>query len=189
MELNEQIWWFVARSGGIVAWALITLSVCWGLMLSTRAAAKATQPAGLLDIHRFLGALAVIFTGLHIAGLVADSYVYFGWSEILVPMATEWKPGPVAWGVVAFYLLLAVELSSLVMKRLPRKLWKAIHRLSLPLYVLSTVHGIQAGTDVLNEWYRIAMIASINVVAFLTIILILAHKKTRDKKMMTLATA
>lgn len=189
MELNEQLWWYVARSGGIVAWALITLSVCWGLMVSTRAAAKAAQPAGVLDLHRFLGALAMIFTGIHIAGLVGDNYVHFGWSELLVPLASEWKPGPVAWGIVGLYLLLAIELSSLVMKRMPRRIWKAIHRLSLPLYVLSTVHGIQAGTDVLNEWYRIAMIASINIVGFLTILLVLAHKKIRDKKILALATA
>ena len=141
----------------------------------------------MLDLHRFLGGLAVFFTGIHVLGLVADSYVYFGWSEILVPMASEWKAGPVAWGVVAFYLLLAVEVTSLAMKKMPRRIWLAIHRLSLPLYALSTVHGIQAGTDTLNEWYRIAMIASINIVAFLLVILILAHKKARDKQMMALA--
>ncbi|NOX30319.1 MAG: ferric reductase [Actinobacteria bacterium] len=182
MELNEQLFWYVARSGGIVAWALITLSVCWGLMLSTRAAAKATQAARVLDMHRFLGGLSIVFTGLHVVGLVGDNYVQFGWSEVLVPLASDWKPGPVAWGVIAMYLLVAIELTSLLMKRLPRRVWRAVHRLSLPLYALTTLHGIQAGTDVLNEWYRIAMFASINVVGFLLALLVLAHKKTRDAK-------
>lgn len=175
--MNEQIWWFITRSSGIVAWGLITLSVCWGLMLSTKAAAKATQPAKVLELHRFFGGLAVVFTGLHLAGLVADNYVHFGWVEILVPWASAWKPTAVAWGVVAFYLLLTIEITSLLMKRLPRAVWKHIHRTSLGLYIFATYHGIQAGTDTGNTWYQMLMLASINIVAFLVILLVLARRK------------
>lgn len=180
--MNEQIWWFVARSGGIVAWALVTLSVCWGLFLSTKAAAKASQPARLLDLHRFLGGLSVTFTAIHIVGLVGDSYVEFGWLEILVPWASTWKPTAVAWGVIAFWLLIAVELTSLFMKRIPRPVWRQIHRASFGLYIFATVHGIQAGSDTLNAGYRMAMLASINIVAFLTVLLILAHRRTAETK-------
>ncbi len=177
ISVSEQLWWFVARSGGIVAWALVTISVCWGLFLSTRAANKAAQPANILDLHRFLGGLSVIFTAIHVAGLVLDSYVQFGWMDILVPWAASWKPSAVAWGVIAMYLLLAVELTSLAMKWLPRPFWRQVHRASFGLYIFATVHGIQAGTDTLNEWYRMAMLASVNIVAFLTVLAILAHKK------------
>lgn len=158
-SMNEQVYWFVARSGGIVAWALVTLSVCWGLFLSTKAAAKASQPAKLLDLHRFLGGTAVLFTAIHVAGLVFDSYIEFGWMEILVPWASEWKSTAVAWGVIAMYLLLAVELTSLFMKRIPRAVWRHIHRSSFGLYIFATVHGVQAGTDTLNVWYRMVMLA------------------------------
>ena len=43
-----------------------------------------------------------MFTAIHLVGLVADSCVHFGCSEILVPGASAWKTVPVAWGVVAF---------------------------------------------------------------------------------------
>ncbi len=99
--MNEQVWWYASRSSGIIAWVLITLSVVWGLSLSTRLLGNKPTAPWLLDLHRFFGAMAVIFTGVHIAGLVADSYVYFGWAEILVPGASEWKTWPVAWGVKA----------------------------------------------------------------------------------------
>ncbi len=174
--MNEQIWWYVARSGGIVAWLLVTMSVCWGLFLSTRAVSRASKPAAVLDLHRFFGALSVVFTAVHVAGLVADSYVEFGWLEVLVPWASEWKPTAVAWGVIAMYLLVAVEGTSLLMKRLPRTIWRQVHRGSFGLYVVATLHGIQAGTDVTGAWIRMAMMASINIVAFLTVLTVLAHR-------------
>ena len=51
--MNPQVWWFVSRSSGMIAWALLTLSVCWGLFISTKAVAKASSPAWLLDLHRY----------------------------------------------------------------------------------------------------------------------------------------
>jgi DMSO/TMAO reductase YedYZ heme-binding membrane subunit len=177
--MNPQLLWFVSRSSGIMAWALVTLSVCWGLFISTKAVAKASSPAWLLDFHRYLGGLAVFFTGVHLAGLVGDNYVYFGWAELFLPMAADWQPGPVAFGIVAFYLLVAVEVTSLAMKRLPRALWRWVHRSSFLLYFVATYHAIAAGTDNENQWFRIAALASINVVAFLMIVLIMATRKAK----------
>jgi len=184
--MNSQVWWYVARSSGIIAWALLSLGVCWGLWLSTkvasariRSAVRAPRrrtrptPAWVLALHRHLGGLAVIFTAIHIVGLVADSYVHFGWAEILVPMASEWEPGAVAFGIVGFYLLVAIEATSLAMKYLPRSVWRWIHRSSFVLYATATYHGIAAGTDAGNQWFRAAAWASVIAVVALTLRLLL----------------
>jgi len=178
--MNSQVWWFVARSSGIIAWGLLTLSVCWGLLLSTRVLSRRVSPAWVLDLHRHLGGLAVVFTGVHLVGLVADSYVTFGWVEILVPMASSWEPGAVAFGVVAFYLLLAVELTSLAMRRLPRSLWRLIHRSSFVLFGFATYHGIAAGTDAGNQWFRLTSWASIVMVTLMTAWLVVVARRTRS---------
>src|SRR5437763_4707054 len=101
----------------------------------------------MLDLHRYLGGLATIFTVLHVASIVADSYVHFDLMSILIPFAGSWRPVAVAWGVVGMYLLLAVELTSLVRTRLPKKLWRATHYASFPLFGLATLHALTAGTD------------------------------------------
>lgn len=179
--MNEQIWWYVARSGGIIAWVLVTLSVLWGLALSTKVLGKRGAPAWLLDIHRWFAALSLVFTAIHMLALVADSYVYFSWSELFVPMASSYQPGGVAWGIVAFYLLVAIEITSLLMRRIPRKLWRNIHFTSFGLFGFATLHGQQAGTDATNDIYRWVGLVSVQLVLFLTIVRIVAQRRFRAR--------
>ena len=145
--MNDKLWWHLARAGGLVAWWTVSASVLWGLFLSTRVFERRSPPAWLLDLHRFLGGLAVTFTGLHVAGLMLDSYVHFGPAEILVPLAATWHPVAVAWGIVGFYLLAAIEVTSLVRSRLPQRVWRSVHFASFPLFIVTTIHGLSAGTD------------------------------------------
>ena len=148
--MNEKLWWYVARSGGLVAWWTVSASVLWGMLLSTRLMARRPSPAWLLGVHRFLGALSVTFTAIHLGALVADNYAHFGWSELFVPLASRWHPVAVAWGVVALYLLVAIEATSLLMRRLPKRWWRAVHSTSFAVFVLAGVHAVSAGTDSQN---------------------------------------
>ncbi len=149
--MNEKLSWYVARSGGLVAWWTVSASVLVGLALSTKMVQRRGAPAWLLSLHRFLGALSIVFTAMHVAGLVADNWVQFGWSEILVPFTSRWRPVAVAWGVIAFYVLIAVEVTSLLMGRIPRRWWRAVHSTTFALFALSTVHALAAGADAGNR--------------------------------------
>lgn len=177
--MNEKLWWYIARSTGIVAWALIATAVIWGLLLTTKLLDGRPAPKWLLDLHRFLGALAVAFTAVHLGGLVADTYTAFGPADLLVPFASSWKPLPVALGVVAIYLLIAVEVSSLAMRRIPRRWWRGIHLTSFGSFWLATIHGIAAGTDHSNRVLMFAYIATAGVVIFLTVFRVLADRHRR----------
>jgi hypothetical protein len=156
--MSSQIWWYVARAGGIVSWVLLSAGVIWGLLLSTKVLGRRPRSAWLLDLHRFLGGLAVVFTVVHVGAIVADSYVHFGVADILVPFASSWRPTAVAWGVVAVYLLAAVELTSLLRKHMSKRAWHATHLLSLPLFLVATLHGLTAGTDSTGAVLRYSMV-------------------------------
>jgi DMSO/TMAO reductase YedYZ heme-binding membrane subunit len=169
MLANEQIWWHVARASGIVAWVLSAAAVLWGLGLSTRAMGARPRAPWLLDLHRFLGGFTVVFVGIHLLGLWADSYIEFGLREMLVPMTSKWQPGAVAWGIVAFYLLLAVEITSLIMNRLPKNLWKAVHFSSYLLFATGTVHVFAAGTDAANPVLQITALTLVTAMVFFTL--------------------
>lgn len=139
--------WYVARASGIVAWGLLALSVLWGLALSTRALGSRPRANWLLDLHRFLGGLAVIFVAVHLVGLALDPWVDIGVIQVLVPFTSSWNPLAVAWGVVGVYLLVAIEVTSLLRRHVPKRWWKGVHLSSYALYAVATIHLLTAGTD------------------------------------------
>lgn len=168
--MNPQFWWFLSRASGIVAWALLCATIVWGVLLSTRMMRQIDRPAWLLDLHKWFAALSIIGVAIHLAALVADSYVEFGWRELAVPMASTWQPGAVAWGIVATYLLVAVQLTSLAMKKLPRRFWRAIHLTSYAMFAMTSIHAFAAGTDASNDLFLIFGAMLITLVIAVTVV-------------------
>lgn len=157
--------WYVARASGLIAWSLLAGSVVWGLLMTSRLLRRRVKSSWLLDLHRWLGGLALVFTGVHVVAILGDTYVHFGLASVLIPFAARWHPLAVAWGVASLYLLAAVELTSLVRRHLDYRWWRRVHFLSLPLFVTSTVHGVTAGTDGSRPMAIIAVVVAVAAVA------------------------
>ncbi len=178
----DEIWWYVSRAAGIVAWVLLSASVIAGLSLSTRGSRR--LPTGWpIDLHRFLSTLALVFLGVHIAALVPDNFVEFSWAELFVPLASTWRPWAVAFGVVAFWLVVAVELTSVIRRQLPTRLWRAVHLLSFVVWLSSTIHLFLAGTDVASFAFRVVQVVAIAAVSLLFVQRMLvgrARRRTRS---------
>jgi predicted ferric reductase len=179
---SEQLWWYVARSGGIVALLLTGSSVLLGLVMSTRIMKGAASPQWLNGTHRWLGGLSVTFTAVHVLALVLDSFVSFGVLDILVPFASSWKPGAVAWGIVTMYLLLAVQITSLLGKRIPRTWWKRVHATSFLLLWTGLVHGATAGTGASQPANIVATAALTRLAVFLSAYRVLTKRRTPSPK-------
>jgi hypothetical protein len=163
------MWWYTVRASGLIAWALLLGAVAWGLVLSIRPIRR-PRPAWALDLHRFLGGLAFVFVGVHLVGLLFDTFVGFKVVDLLVPMATRWRPGAVACGVVALYVVAAVEVTSLLMRRLPRRVWHVVHVSSLGALLLVTVHAFAAGADAADPVVVGLAVVSSAVVSALVIV-------------------
>lgn len=166
--MTQELWWYTVRATGLVAWLLVTAAVVWGLLLSLRRM-PSPRPAWMLDLHRFLGGLALLFVVAHVGALAFDSFVGFDWDDLLVPYASSWRPGAVAWGIAAAYLLVAVEVTSMLMRRVRNGLWHAVHLFSYVVFVAVTVHALLAGTDAEEPLVRVFAITSGALVALLTI--------------------
>jgi Ferric reductase like transmembrane component len=161
--MNPHFWWYVARAAGLSSWLFGATSITTGLLLSSDATTK-PRPNWQLDLHRYQGAVSLSLLGLHVSALIADSYSHFSATSVLVPFASEWRRGAVAWGVIAMWVFLAVEVSSLMRRRIGKRTWKVIHMSSLGAFAASTVHFITAGTDARNRLalVAIAVVCSLN---------------------------
>jgi len=180
------VWWYLSRSSGLVAAVLIVATLIWGVLLSTQLVKSVKKPAWLLELHRWLATLSVVFVVVHLLSLLADSYVEFDLADILIPFASEWKPSAVAWGVVGLYLLVIIQLSSwqTIRSRIPRRVWHGIHFISFPLAWVVIMHSGAAGTDVANRYYTIGMLALVLIAVFVVLYRILAGtgRKTRAER-------
>ncbi len=166
--MNGQFWWYVTRATGLVAWALLGVSTATGLLLSARRTVG-RRPSWYVDLHRGLSGLGCLFVAAHLAAILADSFEHFGPLDLVVPMRTSLSPGAVSWGIVALYLLVAVEATSLAVRRLPYRVWRRVHYAGLAIFWLTTLHAFLVGTDASNRVLLAAGAASIAGCALLSL--------------------
>jgi len=144
--------WYAARAGGLLAYLLLSASICLGLLMSGKARLKRWPKFALEDVHRFLGILAGVFIAIHGAALLLDSFVPFSLSQVLVPGTSSYRPLAVGFGVVAAELLAALAISNHFRRRIPHGVWRRLHMLNFAVWALALVHGLTAGTDATTTW-------------------------------------
>jgi DMSO/TMAO reductase YedYZ heme-binding membrane subunit len=149
---NDPTFWLLARSSGLVAYALLTASVLAGLIVKARPLGRSVSPAAIVDLHRFLALLGLGALVLHGAALVLDDAVDIGLGALLVPGASPYRPLATALGVLAAELMVLIYLSFSQRRRIGAKAWRALHWLTYLVFGLATLHGLAAGTDSGRTW-------------------------------------
>ncbi|MDZ4090000.1 MAG: 2Fe-2S iron-sulfur cluster-binding protein [Arthrobacter sp.] len=170
---DPHIWWYVTRASAMIAWTLLTVSAVWGILLSTRVLRKIDNPGWLRDLHRWMSGAALLMTGMHLISLMLDPWAAFAVDDLLVPFAADYRPVPVALGIMAFYLLVAVQGSSLLMHRLPRRFWKGLHYTSYASVLLVSFHAGWSGSDTGAWGYQLTAILLILLFVAATLVRIL----------------
>ena len=171
--LSDQFFWFATRSAGLLCWFAATGSVGVGLLMSTRALGRKPTIPWLLDVHRFLGAASIVFLALHLVTLWADDFIDFGPAELFIPGRAQiggLSDLALALGVVAAWILLIVEASSLIKDHLPKRFWHTLHLTSFATVILGLIHGIEVGSDTDNRVLIAASVSSLMAVLVLTAI-------------------
>ncbi len=165
--------WLAIRGSGLVAFALLSASVIWGLLVSTKLLGKLAKLKALTWFHESLGISALIATAIHMFALSIHEFLPFTWGDILIPGRSAWKTLPVALGIVAFYTLVVVIGSFYVKKHIGQKVWRGIHFASFGLFISALLHGILAGTDTDSPW-----VIGMYFVAAAAVFGLLAHRMT-----------
>lgn len=179
--MSSHTWWYLSRASGFVSWACLVASCSLGILLATRVLKPHDRPAWLLSLHRHLAVIFAVMLAIHLAGLYMDTFVGFSLMELFVPGRSAWKTVGVAFGVVAMYLTLVVEATSLVMRKLPRKLWRALHMFSYVSLVLVAVHALQVGSDARTQVFALAGTSVAAVFLLLVGVRLLYLREPRQK--------
>lgn len=161
--------WLIIRASGIVAFGLLTLSVIWGLTLSSTLLGRRVPAKGLTYVHESLSVGALVATAAHAVALLVDGFVPFGPKEVLVPGASAWRTAAVAFGVVAAWGVAIVTVSFYVRRHIGRRAWRVIHFGALGVFVAALVHGLTAGTDAASPAMWWVSVASAGIVTALTV--------------------
>ena len=81
--------------------------------------------------------------------------------------------------MICFYFLMAVQSTSLLMKILPRRFWKAIHYSSYAVVLLVSFHAGWSGTDTRAWVYRIVALLLVVLTTVALIVRILFPKPAK----------
>ncbi|HWF54412.1 MAG TPA: ferric reductase-like transmembrane domain-containing protein [Solirubrobacteraceae bacterium] len=151
--LSSQTYWYLTRSTGAVALLLLTAVVVLGTLSPMRVAGTERWPRFAVGaLHRDLSLLALAVLVVHIVTSVLDTFAPIGWLDAIIPLHSAYRPLWLGLGALAFDLLLALIITSLVRRRLGYERWQKIHWLAYACWPIAVLHGLGTGSDTNAAW-------------------------------------
>ncbi len=156
--------WYLTRSLGAVALLLLTLAAALGVADVQRWSSP-RWPRFVVDgLHRSVSLLALVFLVLHILTALLDSFAPISLLAAFAPFVSSYRPFWLGLGAVAFDLLLAVILTSLLRARVGPRVWRATHWLAYACWPVALLHTLGTGSDVRSTWLLALSAACLAVV-------------------------
>lgn len=146
--------WEWIRVLGFVAYFYFTASIVFGLLRKTPNVKK--QKNLLYQLHQSAGWFGIVAVIAHMLLLILDRFEPYSIVELLIPFASDYKPLLSGLGTIAFYLFLIVMITSdLWIQKMKFPMWKKLHLIVLPAWIISFIHGVLIGTDTDNPIVQI----------------------------------
>jgi len=145
-------YWYLTRSTGAVSLLLLTASVVVGVINVSRWN-HPLWPRFVVDaLHRNVSLLAVAFVVLHIFTSVLDSFAPISVLDAVLPFVASYRPVWLGLGAIAFDLLIAVTITSMLRQRLGYRAWRLTHWLAYACWPIALLHTLGTGSDVRSSW-------------------------------------
>jgi hypothetical protein len=135
-----------------------------GIGLVTGYTFRVFEPIRAWAVHRALGIALALAIMVHVGFLLVDKFVAFSLTDILVPWASGYRPVTIAgfhlgslWvalGILAFYGLMVIVATSLLIIDRSRRIWRLIHYLSYAVMMFAFLHALYLGTDLASGPWR-----------------------------------
>lgn len=171
--------WYLARASGLVAAVALVLLMLSGIGQITGLTFRFLDPLTAWATHRALGLALAASVVVHIVSILFDHFVPFRIIDVLVPWLSNYKPVTflgfhlgslyIALGVLAFYGLAMITITSLVWIDKKPYTWKLFHILAYMVMLFVFVHALYLGTDVAHGLLRVVWIGLGILIAWLVV--------------------
>ena len=158
--------WYFARATGMVALVLLTAIIVLGMLGPLRISNARWPRFAIRTVHRDLSLLALLVIAIHVIAITADTYVSVPLSAGVLPFGSSYSPFWTGLGALAFDLMIALVVTSLLRNRLGFRTWRLVHWSAYGAWPLAVAHGIATGTDSNTAW---ALIVTVVCVACVTV--------------------
>jgi sulfoxide reductase heme-binding subunit YedZ len=166
----QYLWWLVSDASGIVALVLVSASVLLGLAMASKALGGPRRRRAGARLHEHMALTALAAVSVHGLALLGDQWLKPGWRGIIVPFALSYRPAFTGAGIVAGYLAALTAPTFYLRRRIGVRRWRALHRATVLVWLLSVVHALGAGSDASKLWLRAVVLAPIAPVAYLLVL-------------------
>jgi methionine sulfoxide reductase heme-binding subunit len=150
--MNNTILWYTTRGAGAVSLLLLSAVVVLGVLSTLRYESPSWPRFLTTGLHRNISLTAVVFLALHIVTAVVDPFTHLGWVAAVVPFSSYYRTFWLGIGVIAFDLLLAITVTSLVRGIIGHRTWRAIHWLAYASWPVAVIHSFGTGSDTWSAW-------------------------------------
>ncbi len=148
----DPFWWYMTRTFAIGSYVSLTIAVVLGLTRSL-ARTNGERVSWLIEeLHIVVSVLTGVLVLGHLTTLLIDPFIPFQISNFFIPLSQPYSTFAVDLGVLSFYGMGALLLSSWAKRRIPYGLWRTIHYVSFATFILVTIHGWVAGSDSVANW-------------------------------------
>jgi sulfoxide reductase heme-binding subunit YedZ len=149
---GTQAMWYLTRGSGAVALVLLTLALALGVA-DVRRVRTPQLPRFFVDgLHRTLSLLSIVFVVVHVLTTVLDGFAPVSVIDAIIPFVSAYRPIWLGLGAIAFDLMLAVAITSLIRRRIGHRLWRGVHWASYGSWPIAVVHGFGSGSDARTGW-------------------------------------
>ena len=156
--------WYLTRGTGMVSLVLLTATVAFGIAEVVRLASPRWPRFVVAALHRNVSLLATAFLAVHILTAVLDKFAPIPLVDVFVPFVGAYRPFWLGLGAVAFDLLIALIVSSLLRERLGYRAWRVVHWAAYACWPVALLHGLGTGSDTRTRWAVVVNVACVAAV-------------------------
>ncbi|HTK15127.1 MAG TPA: ferric reductase-like transmembrane domain-containing protein, partial [Acidimicrobiia bacterium] len=164
LALTSPALWYFTRGTGVVSLVLLTASVALGVSEVVRFASARWPRFVVAALHRNVSLLATAFVAAHVLTALVDSYAPIRLADLFVPFGATYRPLWLGLGAVAFDLLIALTITSLLRGRVGYRTWRIVHWAAYACWPVAFLHGLGTGSDPRYRWAAAVNIGCVVIV-------------------------